>query len=106
MDDILGFVFEMIMEIIGNIIEGIAGDKSKPKWLRYLANGLIGLFLIGIAVCLVWAGVVLWSNSQTGGIIYFAVILLLALLLTFFHIRRRRKARKNKELEPLEQEWQ
>ena len=102
MDDILEFVFELVMEIA----LGIAEDTSKPKWLRYLAGGLMGIGVAAILGFFVWVGIHVWTASQTGGIIYFAVLLLIALLLTVFLLRKRRKARKNKELEPLELEWQ
>lgn len=102
MDDLL----EVIVELVLDLLFEASGDKKLPKWVRYPLIGILSLLACGMVVILVAASISLMKDNVVAGAIVLAVVCLVILALVVVMVRRYRKRKKEKDIEPLEQEWQ
>ena len=91
LDDLI----EMLIEVVGSIIEAVLGtikDPKKQKWAIRIFDGVCITALTAVAV---WLFVDFYRKENVIGAIGFAAgILLATMLIVFFVIRRRRKRSK------------
>ncbi len=102
MDEIL----EALLDLILDVAVDVGADQRMPKWLRTVACGIAAVFFWGaLVIALLVCVPILQESPLIGGLLLLAIGAIFAGA-AFACFRKWRKRRQEKELEPLEREWQ